>query len=201
MKSIIPYIVIFIIGTVAGMCLCRSFFPREKVEIQRDTTVRYVTKYYSKPALANRTYRIDIPEVGSKEYVFLTDTTTLYRDSVRYLAAPREYYYTNVEDAEIWHSGIDSRIDSLKVRQKITDVSTIVEKIEKPRLVSFQLDLGCDVGKNRHTYIAPSLGASVGLKRWALVGEIGCNLDVIESNVLEPSLYYQIGLRYSLIKR
>jgi hypothetical protein len=37
---------------------------------------------------------------------------------------PREYYYTKAKNVEIWHSGIDSTIDSLNVVQenvKITD--------------------------------------------------------------------------------
>ena len=142
MKSITPYIVIFIIGIAAGMCLCRSFFPKEKVEIQKDTVVTYKTRYYSKLELQEQTARLDVPKVGTREYVFINDTTTIYKENVKYIVAPREYYHTSLDDAEIWHSGIDSRIDSLSIRQKFTEVTSVARKVEHRNYLRLGIEAG-----------------------------------------------------------
>ena len=140
MKSIIPYIVIFIIGIAAGMCLCRSFFPRMEVDVQKDTVVTYKTKYYSKLDLQHHTYKLDVPKLSTKEYVYINDTTTIYNENVKYLAAPRQYFRTSIDDAEIFHSGIDSRIDSLKLYVKTKTITEYIQPIKKPHMLTLGIE-------------------------------------------------------------
>jgi hypothetical protein len=60
-----------------------------------------------------------------RRYVFIETERldTVYRDNIQYVKMPREYYYTRVKDAEVWHSGIDSTIDSLNVVVKTAEIT------------------------------------------------------------------------------
>lgn len=128
MKDWQKHLVTFLIGAGAAMCLCLTCNPRvggKDVLVQSDTIVKYETLHYSRLELAKNTIKLDVPKVSARELVFIEESSldTIYRDSVRYVTLPRENYYTKVDDAEIWHSGIDSRIDSLRYTQKETVVT------------------------------------------------------------------------------
>lgn len=118
MKKYIPYLVIFLIGALAGMWAHRQYHFRDATKMsQNDTIVRLETIKYSNLELIGKNYRLDIPKVNAPELVYIPSdsTTIIYRDSIRYVTLPRQYYFTKTEDVEIWHSGVDSRIDSLNV--------------------------------------------------------------------------------------
>lgn len=85
--------------------------------VQNDTIVRYDTTRHSRLELTKNTYKLDIPKIGRKKLVYIPSdsTTIIYRDSIRYVTLPREYYYTSVKDVEIWYSGVDPQIDSVNV--------------------------------------------------------------------------------------
>lgn len=202
MQKIFAYIGVMVVGVVIG-CLLPDYHFRDEVNIaQRDTIVRYDTIRYSRLELSSGTHKLDIPSIGGREYVFfdIERLDTVYRDNVQYIVYPREHFYTETEDVQIWHSGIDSKIDSLNVFRKRYDISTTITQ-ERVKNWRFGLDLGVDVGKGYQPYIAPNLTAEIGFKKWSVTGEVGCSLDVQEHNVLVPALYYQVGLRYSLIQR
>ena len=87
--------------------------------MQRDTIVCYDTvKILRQEIVTKPVVRTEV------EYVYIGKVDTVYRDSIRYISLPREYYHTKAKNVEIWHSGIDSTIDSLNVVResvKITD--------------------------------------------------------------------------------
>lgn len=143
MKKYIPYLVIFLIGALAGMWAHRQYRPYEPMEsIQNDTTVRLDTIKYSNLELIGKNYRLDIPKVNVPELVYIPSDSIniIYRDSVRYVTLPRQYFFTETEDAEIWHSGVDSRIDSLNVFRQ---TKTITQKpVTKLNALSLGMDLG-----------------------------------------------------------
>lgn len=199
-RSIIIGAVLLVIGIVVGW-LCRQSFIRPETITQMDTLVRVDTVTYSRLELEANRICLEIPDIRMRRYVFIETERldTVYRDNIQYVKMPREYYYTRVKDAEVWHSGVDSTIDSLNVFARTTSITET--SIKEPKRWQFSLDLGVDVGRACNPYFAPNLGAEISLDRWSLNGAIGCNLDVVENNLLEPSLYYEIGLRYSLIKR
>ena len=126
-KQVLRYLLAFCIGVAVGLCL--SPFKggnKREILVQTDTIIKEVVKAYNRLELAGNTRKIDVPKVGTTEYVWLQadSCVTIYRDSVQYVTLPREYYYTKQDDVEIWHSGIDSRIDSLRYRARevtITD--------------------------------------------------------------------------------
>ena len=202
MQKIFAYIGVMVVGVVIG-CLLPDYHFRDEVKIaQRDTIVRYDTIRYSRLELVTNSNALKIPKVDVPKLAFLDveKVDTIYKDNVMYLTYPSEHFYTETEDVQIWHSGIDSKIDSLNVFRKRYDISTTITQ-ERVKNWRFGLDLGVDVGKGYQPYVAPNLTAEIGFKKWSVTGEVGCSLDVQEHNVLVPALYYQVGLRYSLIQR
>lgn len=120
MKDWQKHLVTFLIGAGAAMCLCLTCNPRvggKDALVQSDTIVKYETLHYSRLELAKNTIKLDVPKISARELVFIEESSldTIYIDSVRYVTLPRQYYHTKTQDAEIWHSGIDSTIDSLAV--------------------------------------------------------------------------------------
>lgn len=200
-KDIIIGVLLLILGIVIGV-LCRPEHFRDATKMIQIDTV-YETKYYSRLELANNTYKLDVPKIGRQEYIYVAadSAAVIYKDSIKYVMLPREYYYTSIDDVEIWHSGVDSVIDSLSILKQtatITKTETVVQSLRNWR---FSADIGANVGRCGVLYIAPNLSAELGYKRWALTGEIGCNLEVQPDALLLPRGYVELGLKYSLTKR
>lgn len=147
MKDWQKHLVTFLIGAGAAMCLCLTCNPRvggKDELVQSDTIVKYETLHYSRLELAKNTIKLDVPKVSTRELVFIEESSldTIYRDSVRYVTLPRENYYTNVDDAEIWHSGIDSRIDSLNVFRKDVVVTDVYKRKDWKHEISVYVSAG-----------------------------------------------------------
>ena len=131
-KNIIVGISLLLVGAVIGMWLCRQYHFRDATKMpQRDTVTVYDTARYSRLELVSNTYKLDIPKIGVPELVYIPSdsTTIIYRDSVRYVTLPRQFFYTRTADAEVYHSGIDSRIDALNVFHK---TQTITKTVTQP---------------------------------------------------------------------
>lgn len=144
MKRIVPYLVIFLVGAVIGMWLCRQYHFRDATnKVQRDTVTVFDTARYSRLELVRNTYRLDIPKIGMPELVYIPSdsTTIIYRDSVRYVTIPRQYFYTRTADAEVYHSGIDSRIDALNVFHKTQTITkTVTQTVTKRNALSIGIE-------------------------------------------------------------
>lgn len=142
MKKIIPYIIVIALGIVGGW-LCRGYHFREEAGmVQRDTVTVFKKVHYSRMELDANRYRLIIPDVDVKEYVVMQVDSIIYKNNIVYASAPREYYYTKVDDAEIWHSGIDSRIDSLNVFSKTTTITERIQPLRKRNVIEFGLEAG-----------------------------------------------------------
>ena len=64
MKKYIPYLVIFLIGALAGMWAHRQYHFRDATNTsQNDTIVRLDTIRYSKLELIGQNYNLDVPKV------------------------------------------------------------------------------------------------------------------------------------------
>lgn len=147
MKDWRKHLVTFLIGAGAAMCLCLTCNPRvggKDALVQSDTIVKYETLHYSRLELAKNTIKLDVPKVSTKELVFIEESSldTIYIDSVRYVTLPRENYYTKVGDAEIWHSGIGSRIDSLNVFRKDVVVTDVYKRKDWKHEISIYASAG-----------------------------------------------------------
>jgi hypothetical protein len=110
---------------------------------QNDTIVRLDTVKYSKLELIGKNYRLDIPKVNMPELVYIPSdsTTIIYRESIRYVTLPRQYFFTRTADAEIYHSGIDSRIDSLNVFHKTQTITqTVTQTVTNRNTLTFGIE-------------------------------------------------------------
>ena len=122
------------IGAVAGLWLNRERHVDEGT-IQRDTVTVYKTRYYSRLELKAKTIRLEVPKIDVRQRVFVPadSVTIIYRDSVRYVTLPRQNYYTKTEEAQIWHSGVDSTIDSLSLLFPTTTITHTEKVARKPK--------------------------------------------------------------------
>ena len=106
-----------------------------------DTVIVRDTMRYSRLELALNTTPLKIDKITIPELVYIPEyqLDTIYQDSIRYVTLPRQYYFTKTEDAEIWHSGVDSRIDSLNVFRQ---TKVITQSVTKRNTLSLGMDLG-----------------------------------------------------------
>lgn len=127
-KDIIIGAALLAIGLIIGVLCSRRYFRSREPIVQKDTIVVYDTLRYSRLDLKDKTYQLAKPKVGTPKMVFIPEYSTdiIYRDSIRYVTLPRQYFFTRTADAEIYHSGIDSRIDSLNVFHKTQTITQTV---------------------------------------------------------------------------
>ena len=133
-KNIIIFASILIVGIIAGVWLCSELHPAiRNAEPQRDTVVVQKIVGYTPLQLKSNTIKLDIPRLSTMAMVFIPydSTRIVYRDNVQYITAEREYFFTKTDKAEIWHSGIDSTIDSLNVVENITSIVQPAPSINK----------------------------------------------------------------------
>lgn len=173
------WLICLIMGIFAGMCVS-PFNHSRQTGVQKDTIVRYDTMKYTRFELAGHTRKLDIPAVRKPELVFIgvESLDTIYIDNVQYVTMPREYFYTNVEDAEIWHSGIDSRIDSLAVRRRELMITTR----EKPKKNA--LGFGIETSYYSGLYIPAYIEYERMMQPWLSVyGRVGYNFPTMELGI------------------
>lgn len=120
MKKVFHKTLCLIIGIAVAICLSLLFhhsFSRQTI-VQKDTVEVIKTVRYHAADL--ETIRLDIPDVTIPEFIFIAEEKTRieYRDSIRYVVLSREFFFTETKDVRIWHSGVESRIDSIEVTQK-----------------------------------------------------------------------------------
>lgn len=151
MKKHILLLAILVIGIVIGW-LCRTTYSHRETTLQRDTVFRYDTIHYSRIELASKTYKIDVPKIGGLSMVLfpINKVDTVYKNKKVYIAMEREYRCTELEGIEIFHSGIDSTIDSLNV------VSKTIEIVESyiPRRIRNRVTVGMEAGY-LNTFLTP----------------------------------------------
>ena len=141
--------VIVFLGMTIGICLSPVFFrhssqPDATELTQTDTVVVHDMIRYSKLELSRNTYKLDLPRTGKRQYIFIPvdSTTIIYRDDVRYVTHPRENYFTETDDARIWHSGLDSRIDSLIVFSRTKTVTNTIKPVTKRHSLALGIEGG-----------------------------------------------------------
>lgn len=170
---------------------------RDEVKMfQRDTVTVYDTMRYSRIELTRNACTLKIPKIDVPNLAFLDveKVDTIYKDNVMHLTYPRENYYTKAKDVEIWHSGIDSTIDSLNVVQKtqnIVDVHTV-----KPSSWRVGCDIGLDCGEMGNQFCAPNLGMEISYRKLSLRAEGGVFLSFQNGQPMLPLLYWKAGLKY-----
>ena len=133
MRSWLPYVIALVVGISAGMWGCRTYYVQRDMDAQRDTIIQQVTRTYSKFELQKYSFKIDSPKIEMPDYVFfeVESKDTIVKENKVYVQLPIQHYRTKVKEAEIFHSGVESKIDSLKI---FNTIATITEtKYEKER--------------------------------------------------------------------
>lgn len=167
----------FVVGILIAICVSPLL---KRNDMETDTTTVEVVKQYSRFDLQAKTIKLDIPKIGTiPELVFVPEekVSVVVRDSVSYIVMDREQYYTETDDARIWHSGVESRIDSLMVISK-KETTTYREKQRKNSLTLF--------GEIAYDNVRPSLPVGLQytyhLNRWIGLGG-GVQYDMFQHNM------------------
>ena len=148
-------VALFVIGVLIGILTCRSYNRHEaKNLIQRDTVVLHDTIHYTKEKIVTKNVLVEKP---CTTYIKVTET--IYKDSIQYIALPRQYYHTKTKDVEIWHSGVESSIDSLNVfRQTLT--------ITERKIAKNAISLGIEAGYIGTAYVPAYIQYERKPKQW-----------------------------------
>lgn len=133
MKKYLPYIVVFLVGLLIGW-LPKGRLQKETI-VQRDTIVVHDTIEYTKEVLAEKT-KVVYKDKVEYVYVDVEKTDTIYREEKVFVQMPRQYYLTETDDVRIWHSGIDSTIDSLNLVRKTQNITETIQKKDKKNYLS-----------------------------------------------------------------
>lgn len=137
MKKYIPHIVILIIGIVIGT-LCREHHFRSITDnTQRDTIFVRDTFEYTKEVLSQST---KVVHQKDTEYIYIEVRDTVEKEKKVYVPMPRQYYHTRVKDAEIFHSGIESRIDSLNIFSTTANITQTYLPKEKKNYLALGIE-------------------------------------------------------------
>lgn len=142
-KDIIIGALLLVIGIVLGDLLGGKCRVPSKDSMQTDTLIVYDTMRYSALELKGKTYTLDIPKIsGAMVLLPIEKTDTIVKENKVYIAMEREWRYTETDDVQIWHSGIDSTIDSLNVIRRTEYITETVKEPMKRNYLSFGLEAG-----------------------------------------------------------
>ena len=130
---LIAHIVVFLVGLLIEW-IPKGWLQKDTI-VQRDTIVVHDTIEYTKEVLVEKTkvvYKDKIEYV----YVDVEKTDTIYKEEKVFVQMPRQYYFTETDDVRIWHSGIDSTIDSLNVYTKTQNITETIRTTDKKNYLS-----------------------------------------------------------------
>lgn len=169
-RNIIILASVLILGIVAGVWLCSELHPAlRNTEPQRDTVVVQKIVGYTPLELKDKTIKLEVPKIDVRQRVFVPadSVTIIYRDSVRYVTLARQNYYTKTDKVQIWHSGVDSTIDSLSLLFPMTSVVQTERVERKPR--KHAIGIGIEANYNTTLNMPVQLEYTYNVKPWLSV--------------------------------
>ena len=130
MKQNLIIAVIAIGAFLLGTLMPRSPIVQEKVvtKVERDTIIH--TQIKSVPVHT---------EHRDTTYIYVNSSDTVWVKDTMWLGLPRQHYFAETDDVKIWHSGVDSRIDSLV---NFRETKTILPEPWKRHSVGVSADVG-----------------------------------------------------------
>lgn len=137
----------FVLGVFVAICISPLFHAKRLVPTEPDTTRTEITQRYGKLELHTKTSKLEVPNIGTAPHlVFVPEekTTVIVKDSVSYVMMDRSFFYTETKDAKIWHSGVDSTIDSLVVTSWNERITTTYREPHYYNSLSFYGGVGYD---------------------------------------------------------
>lgn len=137
MRSWFPYIIALVVGISAGMWGCRTYYVQRDMDAQRDTIFVRDTFEYTKEVLAEST---KVVHQKDTEYIYIEVRDTIVKEKKVYVPMPMQHYRTRVKDAEIFHSGIESRIDSLSIFSTTANITQTYLPKEKKNYLTLGIE-------------------------------------------------------------
>lgn len=130
MKQSLVIAVIAIAAFLLGTLMPRTPKVEEKVitKVERDTIIH--TQIKSVPVHT---------EHWDTTYIYVNSSDTVWVKDTMWLGLPRQHYFAETDDVKIWHSGVDSRIDSLV---NFRETKTILPEPWKRHSVGVSADIG-----------------------------------------------------------
>ena len=130
MKQNLIIAVIAIGAFLLGTLMPRTPKVEEKVitKVERDTIIH--TQIKSVPVYT---------EHRDTTYIYVNSSDTVWVKDTMWLGLPRQHYFAETDDVKIWHSGVDSRIDSLV---NFRETKTILPEPWKRHSVGVSADIG-----------------------------------------------------------
>lgn len=130
MKTFITTVLSIAIGFGIGILVLttRPQNPTHPEYEKRDTVFVYDTVRYGKDELADAT--TELPPAPQPEYIYVPEII-IKKDVVHdttYIVLPRRQYYTEKEGLCIWHSGVQSRIDSVDYASRSYVIKPVPQK-------------------------------------------------------------------------
>lgn len=139
MKSWLPYIIALLVGISAGMWGCRTYYVQRDMDAKRDTIFVRDTFEYTKEVLAENT---KVVHQKDTEYIYIEVRDTIVKEKKVYVPMPIQHYHTRVKDAEIFHSGVESKIDSLRIFNTIANITETKYEKERKHQISIYGSIG-----------------------------------------------------------
>lgn len=173
MKKYLPHIIAFAVGALITALVFLLIRANEKkidergVLVKTETITERDTIFVSRDDMQTE----ELPKV-EKEYVYVQlppeviekvihDTTYIYKD----IPLQNQHYHTKANDVEIWHSGIQSSIDSL-INVRETKIVNYVYRKDIKHTVS----LGVNVEYSGDFRMPLQLEYSHNVARWISIG-------------------------------
>lgn len=173
---------VILAGILVAICVSPLFEDSKQVVAESDTARVETLVNYGKLELQANTIKLDLPKIGKlPQVVFVPEekTTVVVKDSVSYIMMDREFFYTETEDAKIWHSGVSSTIDSLVVTKRTERVTTSYKQPDFKHSLSFSGSIGYN-GINQ--YLPVEVEYLYHPQRWVGIGA-KAQYDVYTKNV------------------
>lgn len=149
MNKYVPHIIAFLAGALVTALVFLLIHANAKKIDQNGELVKTetITKIDTIVVTKEKIVTEIVEKEGETEYIYVQlppeviekivyDTTYIYRD----IPLKKEHYYSKADDVEIWHSGIQSEIDSLVNYRQTTIVNNVYRK-DKKNSISFGLDM------------------------------------------------------------
>lgn len=168
MKQILSYLIALVAGIAIGSALAYVGLDKQETPkgelIDTDTTLVENNVSFGKEELAESTKEIAPPKtIKETEYIYIPEVKIvekIIKDTV-YLSFPRQYYFTEKNGVLIWHSGIQSRIDSLDY----TERKYVIEKVYQKEKKNF-LSLGMEANYNQAIRLPMQLEYERMINKW-----------------------------------
>lgn len=179
----------WLIGYITG----RNYVRETTTVVQVDTVIKHDTIKVSSPVeirYEKLTETLILPKVDTlrlRDTVYLVVNKEIkeYRDSL---------YYARV-------SGYQPSLDFIEVYPKTMVISKTETTTSKPSPWRYSLGLRLNYGTIEHSYITPAIGAELGYDRFSIGAEAGLKVGIVERVIQNPCLYWQVGVKYDLVRK